>query len=537
MKKLIFSILLAVILLFPASSAITPNPLISQGKTIYTSKGNFNNLVDNVFQGSTISVSDNSWIAVPIDSGPSKVFFNWNNPDYWWSGSMNTSSCPATVGLPVDYDFLISSNSTNGNDGTWTIVDSVRGNIVTARGHLLNTPGAKWVKMQIKKGNGTIDEIQLFNASNGSEDTWLFVGTSISAAAFKGTPPASNFADLVHSNYPSYFPAIVRGAIACISSNELVNNLSKYLKLSGNVKYWAIEMGTNDAWGGTNSNVANFKSNMQKVIDSCKVHGIIPILAKVLATNKTAAGWQIHPDFEKAIDELTSTNNLIAGPDLYTWFLAHPDNLNTDGVHPNSDGAADIQRLWYLKLDSLYGGCVRTEITPYYKINKKDSVLSAVAVMYTHDSIKISPVASDQGGTWSWTGPNSFTADTREIILNDVITTQGGTYVCMYTNSKGCKSNYSFRLWVNKRVGVESANSVKDAEIFPNPSGDGNFTVVVENLRTNAQLQIFDMQGKLLLNNSLKQNRFVIYSGLPKGIFSVKVINGNIVTDTNIVIK
>ncbi len=93
---------------------------------------------------------------------------------------------------------------------------------------------------------------------------------------------------------------------------------------------------------------------MQLVIDSCKAAGVMPVIARLIATNPTQAGWQVNIAYETTIDSLTKVNKLIAGPDLYTYFLNNPSEHNSDGIHPNATGAASIQRLWAQKMDSLY---------------------------------------------------------------------------------------------------------------------------------------------------------------------------------------
>jgi hypothetical protein len=113
-------------------------------------------------------------------------------------------------------------------------------------------------------------------------------------------------------------------------------------------------MGTNDAWGGNNGNVTTFKKNMQLIIDSCKKAGIEPIIARMICTVKANANWQVHPDFLKAIDDLTLQNNLIAGPDLYSGLLDQPSYFDPDGVHPNATGGAKIHALWAQKMDNIY---------------------------------------------------------------------------------------------------------------------------------------------------------------------------------------
>jgi lysophospholipase L1-like esterase len=336
--------------------SIHSNPIISRGKPVYTSRGRADFLVDNKFKTETWYVTDSCWLAISLKKGPSKVFVNWNNPEYPWSNELAPAKCPNSISFPVDYDILTSSNSTNALDGDWKIACSVRENIVSARGHLINFNGAKWIKISIIEGGGSLDEVEVFDASKGLNDSWFFLGTSISANTYKGTPPVENYADLINSKFPGNNPIMVRGGIGCINSNDLVKNLSKYIKIAGNLKYWAIEMGTNDAWEGGNRNVAKFKQNLQLVIDSCKAIGIQPIIAKVLATNPAITKWQIDPEYLKAVDDLTKENTLIEGPDLYSWFITHPEELKgeNDGVHPTAVGAASIQRLWAEKMAVLY---------------------------------------------------------------------------------------------------------------------------------------------------------------------------------------
>ncbi len=505
-----------------AFSVILPNPKISDGKTVFTSKGNAAYLVDNKFNASSWSAANNSWIAIPVDSGPSKIFFNWNNPSYAWSNELSPSQCPNSNAFPVDYNLLVSSNSTNGLDGDWTIADSIRNNIVCARGHLINFVGAKWLKMEIIKGGGRIDEIQVYDASDSNEDVWFFVGTSISANTFKGTPPAVNYADIVTEKHPDYNPVMIRGGIGCISSTDFAKNLSNYLKMAGNAHFWAIEMGTNDAWGGSNGNVATFKRNLQLVIDSCKVYGIQPIIARVLATNETAAAWQVNPDFLKAVDDLTASNGLVPGPDLYTWFLAHPAELNSDGVHPSAAGAASIQRLWAEKMDSLYGGCPSTPIVPFVQVNGGGKELRASISIYTRDTVVVSPTAGTDG-SWVWSGPNDFTATSREISLSNIQPIQSGNYVVTYTNSNSCSSSYTINIAATNRVAIDMNDLAATIQLYPNPSNSGQFTLEVDDINSSSHVQIIDLQGRMVYQSNLSQKKTVIDPILSKGTYIVKV--------------
>jgi lysophospholipase L1-like esterase len=347
--------ILSLALLLTQASAMTANPLLSRGKSMPTSRGEVSYLTDNRFMGSAFNVSDGAWIAIRVGPGPTRLFVNWNSPADYWSNRLTAASCPRSNPLVVDYEILRSSNSTNGSDGAWTVAASVTGNYVTARGHLIDFEGSSWVKMSIKRGGGSLDEFEVFDASKGADDTWFFPGTSITQGAFKGYATSPGFADRVAASHPGFNPAVIRGGIGCVNSGDMVRNLGDYLAAARNARYWAIEMGTNDAWGGSNANVAAFTGNLQRIIDSCKAAGITPVLARILATNPARTnGWQVHGDYLKAVDDLRSRNNLPAGPDLFAWFKAHPEELGQDGVHPNAAGAASIQRLWAEAASSLY---------------------------------------------------------------------------------------------------------------------------------------------------------------------------------------
>ena len=360
MKKLniILAVTLFMILSVASFAQITSNELISRGKPAYSSNNDASRLVDNIFGYGVVNTNSGDWIAIEVGSGPSEIFFSWNNATYSWSDVIAAeTSCKQSASIPVDYTLQVSSNSTDGSDGDWTIVESITENTVTSRGHRIPFNGASWVKIVIDNGTGSFDEVEVFDMSNGGTDTWFFPGTSISANIFKSAPE-SNFADVVSELYPGFSPVMIRGGIPCINSTSFANDIDLYIENARNVNFWAIEMGTNDAWGGSDYWVPTFTENMIVVIEACLENGIQPIIARMIGTNEEAAGWQIHPDYLTAIDSLTEAYGLFPGPDFYTWFSLHPEDLASDGVHPSESGNASAQRLWAESLAALYTGSV-----------------------------------------------------------------------------------------------------------------------------------------------------------------------------------
>jgi len=360
------------------AAIMQPNPIISLGNDVEVavSSGDGSGINDKKFgyyADKRWEITDDSWVAVKVTSGTySHVFFIWNCPDTSWSdaiGIPEESSCSNGVKIPVDYEILTSANSTDGSDGDWETAVTVEGNTVAARGHMVEFSGASWIKMHITAGTGRIDEIEVFDVTNDHRDTWFFLGSKITALMYKGpkssgytqrdkSPPDSNFAKMINNRNPEYFPAVVRGGVFCeLTSGDVVRDLSKYLEVAGNMHFWAIELGTYDAWGGGNENAAEFQSNLQIIVDSCRNNGIEPIISRICSTNPQSLNpsWQIHGDFLKAVDDVTEENDLIPGADFYAYFSTTfgKMDLGNDGVLPNNYGDFEMQREWNLKMDTV----------------------------------------------------------------------------------------------------------------------------------------------------------------------------------------
>jgi hypothetical protein len=92
--------------------------------------------------------------------------------------------------------------------------------------------------------------------------------------------------------------------------------------------------------------------------------------------------------------------------------------------------------------------CSPTAITPYVQINGAAWTQASSATLLAGGSFTFGPQPVN-GGSWSWTGPNGFTATTREITLSNIQTNQAGNYVTTYTNAGGCKSTNTFSVTVN----------------------------------------------------------------------------------------
>ncbi|MCQ2105567.1 MAG: T9SS type A sorting domain-containing protein [Fibrobacter sp.] len=360
MKKMMFGLAAAV-----AAFAITPNPNLSIGKNLYVDGAVNSNWKPEVFTDGHLDfnqVASASDFALNVGEGPTKLFITWETRgDEAWIGDqyVHAASCqhnPKADASLQNFKVMTSANSTNGADGDWETVAEVGESGAMSRGLAIDFAGKSWFRIMADKAVTNLEEVGAYDMSKGGDDTWFFMGTSISQMGIKSIEVDSNFAQLIHARYPDYYPVMLRGGIGCVNTDGVIDGLQFYSEYVGNVKYWAIEMGTNDAWGDeTGWNVEHFKSNMQDIIDVAKRNGVTPIIARMIATNPDVAKWQVHQGYLDAIDELTEKNKLPKGPDFFGYFSKHPEELSAqDGVHPAEKGAASMHRLWAEAMAPLY---------------------------------------------------------------------------------------------------------------------------------------------------------------------------------------
>ena len=87
-------------------------------------------------------------------------------------------------------------------------------------------------------------------------------------------------------------------------------------------------------------------------------------------------------------------------------------------------------------------------ISQYAQINGGVWNQTSTATLCSGSTIVVGPKPTTTTG-WTWTGPNGYSATTREITLASVATNQGGVYTASYTDGNTCKSSAIFTLMLN----------------------------------------------------------------------------------------
>jgi len=364
---------------YVVKESINPNPRISIGKPTFGKTANSSYVDDGKFLtsgwgGGSPSPANPVWVAEHLGSGPTHVLLEWNAGfNYNYADPITPTSAPTSdYGSPLNYAIYTSSNSTTGADGTWTLVATVTSNTYRTRSHSFDFTGMSWVKMSVTavptfSANGlSLDEIEVYDTSfsfsrgRKAEDTWFFMGDSITAfwanrASATGTnDPASHqpsFASWINIYTTNNFPSMINGGIGGETSANALARLAQNLVDNPDYHYWALCYGANDS-AGNNTNTASFKANMQAMITMLLANGRVPVIPHIAYT--LDGQHNNIPLFNAVIDQLVATNHILAGPDCYTYFMNNTNDFQTDGLHPNDAGDRAYNLLWAQAMLFLY---------------------------------------------------------------------------------------------------------------------------------------------------------------------------------------
>jgi acyl-CoA thioesterase-1 len=339
-------------------SVATASPLISVDKPVTASAGATTpeRVVDGRYSHNGMSIPAAmlpGWVAINVGAGPARLLLSWADTGF--------TDYNSTIGrAPVDYQVLTSPDSTDGQNGTWTMVTSITGNAVRNRAHSFAFTGMSWVKLLVtagaKDGGGNaipvnFDEIELHDLTTSGAmppaDSWFFMGDSITAAAFRRSlGVGTTFDELIQAERPGYRPIMLSGGIGGELSTNGVQHLPEWLALNPDIQHFAILYGTNDSWGDKSAAGTSFEANMSSIVDMIIAAGRVPILARI---PYSAAAPHTVPQFNAIIDRLSTSHGLPCGPDLYAWFRDHPEEISPSdpsSVHPGDVGNQSINRLW-----------------------------------------------------------------------------------------------------------------------------------------------------------------------------------------------
>jgi lysophospholipase L1-like esterase len=311
---------------------------------------------------------DNVVIRQDNNSAPRIII---SNPASYSVETTDTLDVLATIGSPVsgvqfvldegspneasftDFAVPYSGQFSNLSQGSHTvkasIVDSsgvpIPGTTVRDTNEGIGMSGNYFVAMGDSITNGTGDDF--------SSDDDSFDGRNLN----RGYAPILN--DLLTSALSKPITVLNEGLGGTTAANG-VSRLNETITRHSKSQYWLIQFGTNDVLASTpppsgkglspgNSGYnGSFKDSMQQIITGLKNSGKTPLLAKVpYMLNAPSIKYQLIQDYNTAIDELVTANNIpVVPPDFYTYFANNQDEF-ADNLHPNGNGYISMGNLWF----------------------------------------------------------------------------------------------------------------------------------------------------------------------------------------------
>ena len=323
-----------------------------------------------VWQSCNTPSTDNpAWLAHDLSKVPtanrSKVLLFWTN-DVFTAIYDHRVSGPYYKNEDVGYDnvgsYYLQANVAPGGTlpaSGWVTLPgtTVSHNTYHSRQHVLNLAGYNWVRFVATASDGTKDNMgvalhmDLYDASQGLADDWIFYGDSITQGSMDHKPKtcslgSGSFSELIHAHKPQSLPIQESGGIGGLLSADGAAHIQEWLKLFPG-KYVVLSYGANDAWNCVEPEI--FRKNYQVMIDAALAAGkTVVIPTSITWSSKIANIQKCGPVINQELQNLFKAYpQIIHGPDFWPYFKNHPGLLSQDGVHPSEpEGMFAYRKMW-----------------------------------------------------------------------------------------------------------------------------------------------------------------------------------------------
>lgn len=389
-----------------SAEEITPNPVISRECPVYSGTGRGSDAND-VHYFSFWNGTAPDYLAYDLSVVPEEerrvINAVWYNASAYDVIGMYVSRNME----PSDYTIEINKalGGTYPEDG-WEIVETVKDNTLSSRQHVIDFEGYNWIRINITgvddkdSGNASIN-FDIHNVSDGVSDSWIFYGDSITAGGMNNCY-GTGFATHINTLDGRYFPAQENGGIGGITSTDGRNNIDRWLSTYEG-KYVSIAYGTNDAWGNQ-TGAEKYYENTVYMIDAVLAQNKVPILPKIPYATETGVNSYLD-NYNAMIDKIYEEySQVIEGPDFFTYFKENPKMLSSDGVHPSSEGYAQMRKIWaetmyenvYKSEGEILPSDIKGDLNNDGELNLVDIVLMKKYIM--SESIDINLLSADFSG-------------------------------------------------------------------------------------------------------------------------------------------
>ena len=325
-------------------ASVIPNPVISRGLDAYSKAGNAS-AANNEQYWDGWSCQSPDYIAYDMSkvevSKRNKVILAWYGNPYSPYTALNSS------GNSIPTNYKIQVNKSSGGiypTDDWVTLLDVKDNIYHSRQHLVDMKDYNWIRMYIEDANssGININLDIHDCSNGVDDSWIFYGDSITQGGM--VVAFDTFAQRINAMDNKYFPAAENGGIGGILSKDGKDNIDKWISIFPG-KYCIVAYGTNDCWGNQ-TGTQKYYENTEYMINAIISAGKIPVVPTIPYSTNTGVQPNVKPYNDMIRKLYEEYPQIIKGPDFEAFFKENIVFLSSDGVHPSTEGYAEMRRLW-----------------------------------------------------------------------------------------------------------------------------------------------------------------------------------------------
>jgi hypothetical protein len=209
--------------------------------------------------------------------------------------------------------------------------------------------------------------------------------------------------------------------------------------------------------GETNTNNPEWKNKVADIVKNLKTDlqlGDIPFLAGELLASPGSCCGSHNVEVNK-LPSLIPNAHVVSSADL----------VGADAAHFNPASYREFGKRYAKKMIEVLrlSTCTPPTITPYVQINGGSWQQTATISVTQGGSVKFGPQPV-AGGSWSWSGPNNFSATTREVTISNIQMAQAGNYIATYTDASGCRNTQTFNIAIAGTAIVVRARGTQGTE-------------------------------------------------------------------------
>jgi hypothetical protein len=210
--------------------------------------------------------------------------------------------------------------------------------------------------------------MDVHDASQGAQDSWIFYGDYITAGAMDHDPRGiGTFSQLINNSRNQYFPAQESGGISWVQSGDGARLIRQWLAVFPG-RYVALSFGSTDADffdAGKPELPDDFYKNYEIMVKAVIEAGKVPVVPKIpygRTENILANG----PRMNQAIERLYAAYpQIVRGPDFWAYFGGHQDQISPDNLNLTAAGLSEYRRVWAAEMSqSVYGAAPGQPVPP-----------------------------------------------------------------------------------------------------------------------------------------------------------------------------